>query len=313
MIAPLLGAIVPLVILIALGYGLKRRLITQDDVWKGIESLAYFVLMPCLLFSNIARADLSGLPWGALVTPIYLTMLTLGALALVPMLWRKNLSGPTRSSQFQGMVRFNLYVSLAMGLALFNPQQLAILGLLAGATVVLANLLCVTALLYLNSGQVRPSSLARELIKNPLLMACVVAGLFNLSGFGLPEFGWATVERLGQTALPLSLLAIGAGLSFKNLNAHWGLNIYVGSLQLLVKPALAASLSLALGAPPELAVVVLLLLATPTAPSSYILARKLGGDAPVMASILAFQTLAGFGTLLVVLTLWQVITGVRLA
>ncbi|MGB0956864.1 MAG: hypothetical protein ACPGUF_00215, partial [Litorivicinus sp.] len=57
--------------------------------------------------------------------------------------------------------------------------------------------------------------------------------------------------------------------------------------------------------------VVFLLLATPTAPSSYILARKLGGDSQAMASIIVFQTVVGFATLLALLTLWQVVNGVR--
>ena len=50
----------------------------------------------------------------------------------------------------------------------------------------------------------------------------------------------------------------------------------------------------------------------PDGPSSYILARKLGGDTSTMASMIVFQTLVGLGTLLAVLTLWQVVTGIRL-
>ena len=77
------------------------------QVWAGIESIVYYVLMPALLFSNISQADLTDLPWGALLAGLYIPTLVLSAIAIAPMLWRNSLTRATRSSLFQGISRFN--------------------------------------------------------------------------------------------------------------------------------------------------------------------------------------------------------------
>lgn len=315
MIAPLVNAIIPLVVMMALGWTLKRWLIEDDSVWSGIESIVYYVLMPALLFGTISRAELSGLPWSNLILVLYVPILIMGAVALLPMIWRDQLSPAGRSSLFQGITRFNLYISLSLGVSLLSPQAFALLGLLAGAIVVLVNILCVSVLVSLNSGQVNWRKTLFEIAKNPLVLACLIAATANVSGLAnqLPEAAWLTLERLGQTALPLSLLAIGAGLSLKHFGSNMGLNLYSGGAQLLAKPAIAGSLVWLTGLDSIYGLVIVLLLATPTAPSSYILARKLGGDTSIMASMIVFQTVIGLATLLAVLALWQVITGISLA
>lgn len=313
MIAPVLQAIAPLVVLMALGAWIKRSLVSQDEVWSGIESIVYYVLMPALLFSNISQANLTDLPWGALLTSLYVPTLLLSAVAIAPMLWRNSLTPATRSSLFQGISRFNLYISLSLALSLFDERSFALVGLLAAALVLLVNVTCVSALVLLNDGRLDWKKLLNELIRNPLILACTAGILASELTLTLPEFVWVTLERLGQTALPISLLAIGAGLSLDKLSQGMTLNIYSSLMQMMLKPMIAFLMITATGLAPEFGVLVFLMMATPTAPSSYILARKLGGDAPAMASMIAFQTCVGFGTLLIMLTLWQVMTGVSLA
>ena len=312
MIAPLLNAIAPLVLMMALGHLLRRTLVRSESVWSGIESIVYYVLMPGLLFATIARADLAALPWSDLLVSLYGTILIMAALALAPLAFGSaRLSNPTRTSLFQGVTRFNLYVSLALGVSLFDAQGLALLGLLSGAIVVFVNVLCVSVMVSLTSGSLDWKRMLTEVGKNPLLLACLAGGGASAFNLWLPAFGWHTLERLGQTALPLSLLAIGAGLSIDKFSQNLPLNLYAGAGQLVLKPLIAWGFVWATGLDVVYGAVVFLLLATPTAPSSYILARKLGGDSQAMASIIVFQTVVGFATLLALLTLWQVVNGVR--
>ena len=313
MITPLLNAIAPLIVLMALGGVLKRTLVRDDTIWAGLESIVYYVLMPALLFSKIAGANLSGLPWAQLLLTLYLPIIIMSAVALAPMLWRDSLSRATRGSLLQGITRFNLYISLGVGVSLFDSQTMAVLALLSAAIVVLVNLICVGALVTLNSGHFNPKTTLIELTKNPLILACLAGALASVLSLQLPEFINLSIERLGQTALPLSLLAIGAGLSLSRFGANMPLNLYSSVMQLIAKPLIAAGLVWAVGLDLTYGLIIVLLLATPTAPSSYILARKLGGDAESMASIIVFQTTVGLGTLLIMLSLWQVITGISLA
>lgn len=313
MIEPLINAIAPLIVLMALGGFLKRSLIRDDSIWVGLESLVYYLLMPSLLFMTISQADLTGVPWAPLLTSLYVPIWIMAAVALLPLLGASTMSRATRSSLFQGITRFNLYISLSLGSSLFDSQTLALLGLLAGALIVLVNVMCVSVMVTLNSGQLDLTQTLKELAKNPLLIACLAGALASPLGLQPPTFLAITLERLGATALPLSLLAIGAGLSLAKFTQNLPLNTYSGVLQLVVKPALAAGMVVLLDLDLTLGLVVVLLLATPTAPSSYILARKLGGDAQSMASIIVFQTVVGLGSILLMLTLWQIVTGTRLA
>lgn len=313
MITPLLNAIAPLIVLMALGGVLKRTLVRDDAIWAGLESIVYYVLMPALLFSKIAGANLSGLPWAQLLLTLYLPIIIMSIVALAPMLWRDSLSRATRGSLLQGITRFNLYISLGVGVSLFDSQTMAVLALLSAAIVVMVNLICVGALVTLNSGHFNPKTTLIELTKNPLILACLAGALASVLSLQLPEFISLSIERLGQTALPLSLLAIGAGLSLNRFGANMPLNLYSSVMQLIAKPLIAAGLVWAVGLDLTYGLIIVLLLATPTAPSSYILARKLGGDAESMASIIVFQTTVGLGTLLIMLSLWQIITGISLA
>ena len=200
MIAPVLQAIAPLVVLMALGAWIKRTLVRQDEVWSGIESIVYYILMPALLFSNISQADLTDLPWGALLTSLYVPTLVLSAIAIAPMLWRKSLTRATRSSLFQGISRFNLYISLSLAVSLFDERSFALVGLSAATLILLVNVTCVGALVSLNEGRLNSKKLLKELTQNPLILACVAGLLANELNLALPEFAWGTLERLGQTA-----------------------------------------------------------------------------------------------------------------
>ncbi len=116
----------------------------------------------------------------------------------------------------------------------------------------------------------------------------------NLSGIGLPWGSAAVLDILARAALPLGLLAVGAGLRLAALNRP-GLLVAVSALKLLALPALAAMLCW-LVQPGRLETAVLMTFAAlPGSSTAYILARQLGGDAPLMAAIV---TVEGFRFLL---------------
>ena len=111
------------------------------------------------------------------------------------------------------------------------------------------------------------------------------------------------LEILGRAALPIGLLAVGGGLDFAAVRANAGTVGAATGLKLLVMPAMTAATLWAFGVEGMTAAVALLFNASPTASSSYILARQLGGDARLMAGIFTLQTAASMVTLPVVLTL----------
>lgn len=107
-------------------------------------------------------------------------------------------------------------------------------------------------------------------------MACVLGSLFNVLGIGLPPIIGPFLEVLGRAALPIGLLAVGAGLDLSAARRA-GFPVGVSSIgKLVLSPAIAAGLCLMLGLPDiELAAVVLYA-ALPCSASAYVLARLMG-------------------------------------
>jgi hypothetical protein len=148
-------------------------------------------------------------------------------------------------------------------------------------------------------------SFIREILGNPLIIACFIGWFLSLSGIGLPYITGDILEIVGRAALPFGLLAVGAALKPTGIREHFGPIVYSSIAQFGLKPLLTSSMVLYTGLSGVAGAVLVIAFITPTAPSAYILARQLGGDTETMASIITVQTLLAFlmmpllGTLLI--------------
>jgi predicted permease len=296
-------ALVPVLVLIALGHGLARIRFVEAAVWGGIERLTYFVLFPALLVGTLGGRQLGG-AWPAWFAVVGLVLAI--AVAVLLLLRRGSGDGPAFTSVFQGGVRFNTYIALAVIQALHGPEGLAVGALAAGLMIVLINVACIAALARWGSARIAgPGAFARAVLANPLIVACAVGWVLNLTGIGLPGASAGVLEVVGRAALPLGLLAVGAALRPAAIRGHLGAAARACLVQYGVKPVAALGALALLGVTGMPASVLLVLFAVPTASSAYILARQLGGDAEAMASIITVQTLAAFAVLPLVLLVAQ--------
>ncbi len=288
------SALVPVLALIVTGYGLRRLAFLPDGAWAGIERLTYFVLFPALLIRTLGGQRLEGAPWPEIMAVVVPTVL---AAAVVLVAWRRlrpATPGPTFTSVFQGGVRFNTYIALAVAQAYYGAAGLAMGALAAGFMIVLINLLCVTSLAVWGDGRGGPGRLLRDVAGNPLIVACAIGWFLSLSGIGLPGLAADVLEVPGRAALPLGLLAVGAALRPAAVRGHAAHVTVASVVQFGVKPALAFALVSLTGLAGAAAGAVQIALMSPTAPSAYILAGQLGGDRETMASIITAQTVFAF-------------------
>jgi predicted permease len=135
------------------------------------------------------------------------------------------------------------------------------------------------------------------LLRNPLILACLLGIGLNLGGIGLPGWSADAIELLGNAALPLGLVAVGVALRPQAL-WHSGRAFWLSSaLKLIVTPLIVMALAWIVGLHGAHRDIALLFAALPTATSAYILARQLGGDAELMAAVITGQTLLAMATL----------------
>jgi predicted permease len=298
----LVDALAPVVFLIALGYALRRTGFMPRPAWAPLERLVYYVFFPAFLFSELARAPLAGLPLGAVAATLLGAMLVMtGAAALIGRALR--LPGPTYTSVLQGLIRWNSYVALVMVPPLFGRGALPLGALAIALLVPAANLVSVAALARHGSGSRGLRAVPRALLTNPLILGCAAGVAWNLAGPPLPALLAEPVGLLSRATLALGLLSVGAALEPAAVGRRPGLLLLVAAGKLLAMPLVAWSLGRLLGLSGAPLGVAVLAVAAPTATASYILARLLGGDAELMAAIVAATTLGALVTLPLILAL----------
>lgn len=295
MVGAILLALAPIALLIAAGNAMRRLRFLPDAFWPQAERLCYFVLLPALFVHALGTADLRGVPVAALAITLISAILVVAALIVLARPWL-GVSDAAFTSVFQGGVRFNNYVGLSAAGSLLGPGGLP-LAAVANATIVpTVNLLCV--LVFSRWGAARPNLLGilRGLALNPLLTSCLVGIALQASGLGLPRGVDGFLKALGQASLPLGLLCVGAALDWQALGR--GLKpALIASLAKFVLMPLATYAAIRLfGLSGQAATLAILFQSLPTASSSYVMARQLGGDAPLMAGICALQTVMAAAT-----------------
>ncbi|MFP4588328.1 MAG: AEC family transporter [Desulfohalobiaceae bacterium] len=299
----MLSALAPVFFIILMGYGLKAWGFPGDPFWGYVERSTYYIFFPALLIHKLAQAELTQQSALPMLAAILLSILILAGLLYLIRPW-SGLSGPAFSSVFQGGLRMNTFVGLAGASALLGDQGLTLSALALMGMVPLLNLLCVpTVAGFSKTGQASWVSMGLEIAKNPLILACVAGFGLSLLPFALPWSILQIFDLLGRSALPLGLLAVGAGLQIRALNTNlWGLALS-SVVKLLIYPALTALLCSMLSVTGPALTVAVLFSGLPTAASSYILARQLGGDQELMAVTITAQTALSAITLPLVLQL----------
>jgi malonate transporter len=294
-----INALGPVFLLVLIGVAFRKIDMPGRDFWPRAERITYFVFFPCLLVRTLANANFSAQELGEVFVVALVLLVILAGLLLV-FASRLASNAPAFTSVFQGSIRFNTYVGLAAAASLWGDKGLAATVIVVASMVPLVNLLCIT-IFAIKVGS--DTSVARHVAFNPLILACAAGIALNLSGIGLPGWSDPLLEILARPALPLGLLAIGAGLSFAGFRLVVWPVLCSSIVKLLLAPALAFALCLLFGLVSPYREAVILIAALPTAPSAYILSRQLGGDSSLMATITTLQTVLAIGTVPLALSL----------
>ncbi len=296
---PIFSALTPVFLLIALGHVIRRRTLVADAFWVTAERMTYFLFFPALLLVNTAKADFGDIDAMPIVAASSSAVLAVSALTL----WlrpRLGLDGPAFTSVFQGTIRPNVYLGIAAAVALFGDAGLTLISVCVAVLVPLVNVLSVIILVRHAS----PSGTAPgwwqsigQLARNPLIIACAVGGLLNVTGIGLPPLIGPFLDILGRAALPVGLLAVGAGLDLAAMRPAGPMVALTAAIKLTVLPALTWMACLAFGVDGLAMTISVLYASLPGSATSYVLARQMGGDTVLLAGAITATTLLAMGTM----------------
>lgn len=293
----LLTGVVPVFAMIALGWGLKWRAFLNDDGWRAVERLTYFAFYPAFLIPAVWRADFAGGAAGPVALGTVAAAMVVAGLTVLarPAL---RISDPAFTSVFQGVIRWNGFVFLPVAGAVFGPTGLGIAAVAFGVLAPALNVVCVLVLTRWGAGQGGGWRLAlSSLLRNPIIWACGIGAALNLSGVPKPELVMGVFDLMGPGAIALGLITAGAGLSFRYVASQPWLMLAVTVIKLIILPVGMYWFTGVLGGDRMAQGLALLAGASPGAAASYVMARQMGGDAPLMAGVVALTTVVSAFTI----------------
>ena len=299
--AVVFASLIPVFLLILAGALLRRLLVPEDGHWIGVERLVYYVLFPALLIQTLARADLAAVPAAGMAAALATAILLMSALCLalrVPLARRLNVDGAAFTSMFQGATRWQTFVALAVADNLYGTEGLALSAVAVVAMIPLLNVINVWVLAHFATPR-RPDwrAVLLAIVKNPLIWACLIGGALNPVAAFIPAPLTAVLDLLGRSSLPVGLLLVGSGLNPAATMRPRAATYIATSLKLVLMPSLAVAFGVLVGLGGSSIVVVACCASVPSASNAYVLARQMGGDAPLMAEILTLQTLVAMVTM----------------
>ncbi len=298
-------AIVPLFLIIAMGFGVKRLgWIGPEDV-RRFNKVCFYTFMPVMLFYNIYTSDFSHavrLPYALFVVGMALAMILLAFLITLA----AEKTPERRGVMIQAAFRSNfVLLGLPIAAELLPEGNLGVTALMVAIVVPIYNMMSVVVLEYFRGGKPRAGEVLLAVVKNPLILGSVAGLLVQALHITLPEVLVSFAGKMNSAATPLILLLLGASFETREVARYKKELLVCVGLRLVVFPGAILTLAAALGLRDIEFVTVLAMTAAPTAVNSFNMAQQLGGDSQLAGSAVVVSTAASFFTLFVWITLFK--------
>jgi predicted permease len=285
-------AIIPVFLTILAGYLCRHYKFPDPNFWNGAEKITYYFLFPALLFSKMVTADLTKVDF---VDPVIVILLMFAAITLLLLITKPlmGIGNAQFTSVYQGSIRFNTFIGLAVVSSLYGSEGLIVAVILASIMIPVINLLSVSVLEFFSDKELGDTNqrLLKSVMTNPLILACITGIGLNLLGVIVHDVLIQTLNIFARAALPLGLLTVGAALTLNTLKSASKPLVISCLFKFIALPVLSMSLCALLDVEGMVKNVLLILTSLPTAAASYVLARQLRGDYQLMATIITGETL----------------------
>jgi len=286
--------IIPIFAIIILGLFSRRIGFIQPAFLEPANRLVYHLAIPAMIFRSISSASLK--------TQFDITVLTITVLSVpavfvvawavgsIARLKRKQI-GTFIQSSFHGNLG---YIGLAVAYYYLGDKGFVQASIIAGFIMILQNFIAVIVLqLYSTDISAKKNilNLAWKILGNPIILSAMTGILFSFTETPIPFVIDRILDIISGLALPMALLLIGASLSFKLIRLHI-LSVLSSSLmKLILLPGLGFTLYRLFDVAPHDFLPGLILLASPTATISYIMAKELGGDTDFSVAAISISTI----------------------
>lgn len=291
----------PIFLVMVIGYILKQIGMLNDNFVTVANKFNFKVTLPFMLFKDIAGVDIKAVfdikyvLFCAIVSTICFWVVWGTAKLLVR---DKTIRGAFVQSSFRGSAAVmglafiqNIYGSSAMG-----PLMIV-------SAVPLYNIFSVIVLTFEANDSTNIDKKAKirqagmNICKNPIILSILAGLVVGLLGIQFPTLVNKTVSNVAQMATPLALITIGAGFEGRKALAKIAPTMAASMIKLVLQPLVFLPVAAWMGFSGEKMIAILIMLASPTTPSCYIMAKSMNNDEVLTASVIVTTTLMAAFTL----------------
>ena len=291
----------PIFLVMVIGYILKQIGMLNDNFVTVANKFNFKVTLPFMLFKDIAGVDIKAVfdikyvLFCAIVSTICFWVVWGTAKLLVR---DKTIRGAFVQSSFRGSAAVmglafiqNIYGSSAMG-----PLMIV-------SAVPLYNIFSVIVLTFEANDSTGIDKKAKirqagsNICKTPIILSILAGLIVGLLGIQFPTLVNKTVSNVAQMATPLALITIGAGFEGRKALAKIAPTMASSMIKLVLQPLVFLPVAAWMGFSGEKMIAILIMLASPTTPSCYIMAKSMNNDEVLTASVIVTTTLMAAFTL----------------
>ena len=309
--SPVLSALLPVVLLIAIGVIASRAKFIRAEATKDLSNLVFMVLTPALLFRTMSTVHVEQLNFKP-VAMYFVAALLLFVGVMVSRGLNRRAAVLALAATFSNTVMIGIpLIGLAYGQAglvtLFTLISVHSLVLLTLATVVLEMVSAREDRLAGGGGQRHMALTVLSAIKSgiihPVPLPVILGLLFAQTGLVLPEVVDRPLQLLGNAFGPVALVLVGAMLTQVRIGTHLSAALGISLLKNLVLPSLMAALGLAFGISGLPLTVMIVTAALPMGANVFLFAQRYEVAQELVTASLAVSTVLGLLTVTAVMSL----------
>ena len=275
------NVVIPLFLLMALGYILNITHMLDDKTLSVLNKLVFKVFLPALLFNNMYRTNIAAAvqPGLILYATVAVVLVAVFMFIVVPLMEKDNAK---RGVIIQGIFRSNFVLfGIPVATAILGENNVGVTSVLIAIVVPLFNILAVITLEFFRGGSFTAKKILvmiKGVFTNPLILSSLVGIIFLLLGIKLPKPLETTIGDVSKLATPISLIVLGGTFKFRRVSGNikqLGIMLFG---KLIFYPCVVILPALKLGFTGAAIVSLLSMTASPAAVSSYTMAEEMGSD-----------------------------------
>lgn len=286
-----LNATVPVFLVIILGYFLRYIKMFDEPFLKAADKFNFKVTLPAMLFMDLAVTDFAAV--FDLKYVIYCFVVTLLCILGIWGLTKLFIKDKSISGEFvQASYRSSAAV-LGMALVVNISGDSGMIPLMILGAVPLYNIFAVIILTF--EGKNREEGMIKkafaDILKNPIIISIVLGFLYSMLKISMPEILETAINNVAKMATPLALICIGAGFEGKKAVKMIKPTLVASTIKLVLQSVVFLPLAVWLGFTGDKLLALMIMLGSPTTPSSYVMARNMGHEGVLTSSVIVMTTI----------------------